>query len=161
MRACLRKGWLSRRAASGDLAVDRVDLDALVAQDAQAAAARPSRVGSSEATTTRAMPASTIASVQGGVRPSWQHGSSDTYSVRAGGVLLAGGERHALGVRLAGAGVEALADHAAALDDDGAHERVRRRLARGRRRPARWPAEVARVALCRPLSAIREVRKVR
>ena len=38
-------------------------------------------VGSSEATTTRAIPAATIASVQGGVRPWWQQGSSDTYSV--------------------------------------------------------------------------------
>ena len=38
-------------------------------------------MGSSEATTTRAMPASRIASVQAGVRPSWQHGSSETYMV--------------------------------------------------------------------------------
>jgi hypothetical protein len=35
-------------------------------------------VGSSEATTTRANPASRIASVHGGVRPVWQHGSSET-----------------------------------------------------------------------------------
>ena len=38
-------------------------------------------VGSSEATTTRAMPASRIASVHGGCWPWWQQGSSDTYSV--------------------------------------------------------------------------------
>ena len=40
-------------------------------------------VGSSEATTTRAIPASRIASVHGGVRPWWQHGSSETYMRRA------------------------------------------------------------------------------
>ena len=58
-------------------------------------------VGSSEATTTRAMPASTIASVHGGVRPTWQQGSSETYSVAPAGSSVAGGERLALGVRLA------------------------------------------------------------
>ncbi len=38
-------------------------------------------MGSSEATITRLIPACRIASVHGGVLPSWQHGSSDTYSV--------------------------------------------------------------------------------
>src|SRR5204862_494565 len=37
--------------------------------------------GSSEATTTRRRPACRIASVQGGVLPSWQQGSIETYSV--------------------------------------------------------------------------------
>jgi hypothetical protein len=35
-------------------------------------------LGSSEATTTRAMPAAMIASVHGGVLPWWQQGSIDT-----------------------------------------------------------------------------------
>ena len=38
-------------------------------------------VGSSEAMTTREMPAATIASVHGGVRPVCAHGSSETYIV--------------------------------------------------------------------------------
>ena len=45
VRACLRNAWLSSRARRGDVAVGHVDLDALVAQDAQAAARRPSRSG--------------------------------------------------------------------------------------------------------------------
>ena len=46
--------------------------------------------GSRAPTTTRAMPASRIASVQGGVLPQWQHGSSVTYRV-----LPAGSSAHA------------------------------------------------------------------
>ena len=42
-------------------------------------------VGSSDATTTREIPAAAIASVQGGVRPWWQQGSSDTYIVDPAG----------------------------------------------------------------------------
>ena len=38
VRACLRNGWFSILAASRDLAVHEVDPDALVAQDARAAA---------------------------------------------------------------------------------------------------------------------------
>ena len=45
-------------------------------------------VGSSEATTTRAIPAATIASVHGGVWPVWQHGSSETYRVAPSGLSL-------------------------------------------------------------------------
>ena len=41
--------------------------------------------GSSEPTTTRAMPASRMASVQGGWRPWWQQGSSVTYIVAPAG----------------------------------------------------------------------------
>ena len=74
-------------------------------------------------------PASTIASVHGGVRPGWQQGSSETYIVAPAGSSVAGGERLALGVRLAGGAMEALADHAPVLHDHGAHERVRARLA--------------------------------
>ena len=59
----------------------------------------PSSVGSSEATTTRSMPAFTIASVQGGVWPWWQQGSSVTYIVAPIGSMLAGRERRHLGVR--------------------------------------------------------------
>jgi hypothetical protein len=60
-----------------ELAVGEDDLDALVAQDPGPRPAAFS-VGSSEAITTRAIPASRIASVHGGVRPVWQHGSSET-----------------------------------------------------------------------------------
>ena len=59
-------------------------------------------------------PASRIASVHGGVRPWWPHGSSETYIVAPAGSSLQAVERRALGVRpRPAAGVEALADHAA------------------------------------------------
>ena len=80
VRACLRNGWLSRLARSGEVVVGEDDLDPLVAEDPGPRPAALS-VGSSLATTTRAIPASMIASVHGGVRPVWQHGSSDTYIV--------------------------------------------------------------------------------
>ena len=77
VRACLRKGWLTSRAAPAS------------APSATSTSTPSSRriprprplafsVGSSEATTTRLMPAATIASVQGGVSPWWQQGSSET-----------------------------------------------------------------------------------
>ena len=66
--------------------------------------------------------------MHGGVWPSWQHGSSETYIVAPRGVgVAAGGERLALGVRAAVDGVEALAEHLAVLDDHGADHRVGRR----------------------------------
>ena len=80
VRACLRNGWLSSRA--------RVASSPSATSTAMPSSRRIPRprpeafsVGSSEATTTRAKPASRIASVHGGVRPVWQHGSSETYSV--------------------------------------------------------------------------------
>ena len=78
VRACLRNAWLSSRARGGQLAVGDDDLDALVAQDAQAAAGRPSRSGRRRRRRRARCPASRIASVHGGVLPSWQHGSSET-----------------------------------------------------------------------------------
>ena len=61
----------------GDLAVDQLDRDALVAKDAEAAA-RGLGGGIVGATTTRESRASRIASVQGGVRPWWAQGSRET-----------------------------------------------------------------------------------
>ena len=77
VRACLRKGWLSSRAAAADLAVEK---STSTPSSRRMPGPRPEAlgVGSSEATTTRAMPASRIASVQGGVRPWWAQGSSET-----------------------------------------------------------------------------------
>ena len=68
VRACLRKGWLSSRAAAAS------------APAAKTTSTPPSRripgprpaafsLGSSEAITTRAIPASSTASTQGGCRP--------------------------------------------------------------------------------------------
>ena len=111
VRACLRKAWLASRARRGELAAGDVDLDALVAQDAQAAAARPSRVGSSEATTTRAMPGlddrvgarRRLALVAARLERDVER--------RAGQVGVAGGrDRVDLGVRPAVVGVPALAE---------------------------------------------------
>src|SRR5918992_3516305 len=84
VRACLRNGWFTSRAASAS------------SPSTQTTSTPPSRripgprpaallVGSSEAITTRAMPASRIASVQGGVRPWCAHGSSETYIVAPDG----------------------------------------------------------------------------
>ena len=90
MRACLRKGWLSSRAAARDLAAGHRHLDALVAQDAEAAA-RGLLVGSSDATTTRAMPAS----------------HDRVGAGRGAAVVGAGLERHVHASRPAGSSVQA------------------------------------------------------
>ncbi len=79
-RACLRNAWLSSRAlvASSPLASTTS-----TSSSRNIPRPRPEAfsVGSSEATTTRLIPACRIASVQGGVLPSWQQGSSETYRV--------------------------------------------------------------------------------
>ena len=86
--------------------------------------------------------------MHGGVRPWWQHGSSETYRVAAGRVLAAVLERGALGVRLARRLSDALADHAAVLDDHGPT------IGFGLVLPARAPGELdrpqkmLRVVLC-------------
>ena len=69
-----------RLGAGGEL-----DLDAAVAEDPRARGPAAFSVGSSEAITTRAIPASRIASVQGGWRPWWAQGSSVTYIVAPAG----------------------------------------------------------------------------
>ena len=63
-------------------------------------------------------------------------------------ILGAGRERHALGVSLARAGVEALPDHPALLHDHGADERVGTGVPTRLRRELDAPEEVALVALC-------------
>ena len=80
VRACLRKGWFSMRAASPMWPSTK---STRTPSSRRMPGPRPAAfgVGSSEAITTRAMPAETIASVHGGVRPWWQHGSSETYMV--------------------------------------------------------------------------------
>ena len=68
VRACLRKGWLSRRARA---ASSPSAISTSMPSSRRIPSPRPAAfsVGSSDATTTRAMPASRIASVHGGVRP--------------------------------------------------------------------------------------------
>ncbi len=63
-------------------------------------------------------------------------------------ILAAGRERDTLGVRLAGACVEALSDHLAALDDDGADERIGAGVATSGRGQLDSSLQVARIALC-------------
>ena len=93
--------------------------------------------GSSVATTTRVTPASRMRCVHGPVRPTWQHGSSVTYIVAAGGAAGGLGQRVHLGVRPAGALVLALPDHDPVAID---HHRADHRVGRGhaRRRGAAW-----------------------
>ena len=77
VRACLRKGWFSSRAlaaSSPPATTTSTPSSRRIPRPRPAAFS----VGSSEPTTTRAMPASRIASVHGGVCPWWQHGSSET-----------------------------------------------------------------------------------
>ena len=77
VRACLRKAWLSSRARTAGSPSATTTSIALVAQDPEAAAGGlVGRVvgGDDDA----AIPASTIASVHGGVCPWWQQGSSET-----------------------------------------------------------------------------------
>ena len=77
LRACLRKAWLSSRAR---IAGSPSATTTSTPSSRRMPSPRPDAfsVGSSEATTTRRMPASRIASVQGGVWPWWQQGSSET-----------------------------------------------------------------------------------
>ncbi len=91
VRACLRKGWLSMRAASATWPSTK---STLTPSSRRIPGPRPAAfgVGSSEAITTRAIPAATIASVHGGVRPWWQQGSSEMYMV-APAVLPAAASR--------------------------------------------------------------------
>ena len=72
------------------------------------------------------MPASRIASVHGGVRPWWQQGSSETYSVAPCEIVVAGGaDRLDLGVRRPERAVKALGDHGLAVGHHRADERIR------------------------------------
>jgi hypothetical protein len=68
VRACLRKGWLSMRAAA---AMSPSTKSTLTPSSRRMPGPRPAAfgVGSSDAITTRRMPAVRIASVHGGVRP--------------------------------------------------------------------------------------------
>ena len=64
--------------------------------------------------------------MHGGVLPSWQHGSSDTYSVASAELGQAARlDRVDLRVRAAVALVVALAEHLAVARDHRADERVR------------------------------------
>src|SRR5215213_9036064 len=74
--------------------------------------------------TTREMPARSTASVQGGVRPWWLHGSIVTYMVAPRPLPGALQRRH-LGVVGASPGVPPLAYHGAVASHYSAHKRIR------------------------------------
>src|SRR4051794_39853381 len=80
VRACLRNAWLSSRAR---VASSPPATSTWMPSSRRMPRPRPDafELGSSEPTTTRPRPAVRIASVHGGWRPWWQHGSSETYSV--------------------------------------------------------------------------------
>ena len=127
VRACLRKGWLRSRAAVAS------------APAAKATSTPPSRripgprpaafsEGSSEAITTRAMPGLEDRLDAGRLAPLVGAGLERHVHRRPGGVVAprgAVGERRPLRVQPAELGVEALADHLAVADDDGADQRIR------------------------------------
>ena len=78
VRACLRNGWTSSRAAAASAPSAKLDLDAARRAGSRGRGRTPSRSGRRSRSTTRAMPAARIASVHGGWRPWWAHGSSET-----------------------------------------------------------------------------------
>ena len=80
VRACFRKGWFRRRALAAS-APSAIVTSRPSSRRMPGPLPAALGVGSSEAITTRAMPAPRIASVQAGVRPWWQQGSSETYIV--------------------------------------------------------------------------------
>ena len=84
VRACLRKGWLSRRAA---VASSPAASSTSTPPSRRMPGPRPAAfsVGSSEAITTHSIPTSRIASVQGGWRPWCAQGSRVTYIVAPAG----------------------------------------------------------------------------
>jgi hypothetical protein len=143
----LAEGLVDEPRGLGDLAVHEGHLDALVAQDARPAArGLGGRVvgGDHHAGDARLddrIRAGRGAPLVGAGLERHVHGG-------AGGVLLAGAERHPLGVGLAGGLGDALTDHSAVLDHHGPDDRV------GARLPARpagqfdGPQKVSRVALC-------------
>ena len=147
VRACLRNGWLSRRAAAAISPSTHVDAHALVAQDARPA------------------PGCLLGRVVGGHDHAGDAGREDRVGAgRRAALVAAGLERHVQGrpgrvlLQAASASRSACGSPAAAwkpspitrsvLDDDRADERVRTRV------PARpagqfdGPLKVARVALC-------------
>src|SRR4051794_879667 len=128
------------------IAVEHVHTYALVAQDAEAAAG--CLIGGIVRSHHHARDASSDDRLRARRRAAVVAARLERHVHRgARGVLRARGERLALGVRLAGGRVEALADRAIALDHHGAHEWI------GARVPARsggeldGPVEVALVAL--------------
>ena len=128
-----------------DLAVlEYVDLDPLVAQHPEAAPARLRR------------------RVVGGDDDARDSGLGDRLGARwraafvrarlerhvegrAGGVLVTVAERLDLGVRLAGGGVETLADDTVVLDEDGAYERIGTRVSARALRQLERSCEMSRV----------------
>ena len=78
VRACLRNAWLSSRARGGDLAVGDVDRRCPRRAGSPARGRRPSRSGRRRRRRRARCRPAMIASVQGGVLPVWQHGSSET-----------------------------------------------------------------------------------
>ena len=145
VRACLRNGWLSRRALWPTSPSTR---STVTPSSRRMPRPRPDAlsVGSSEATTTRVMPASRIALVHGGVRPVWAHGSSETYMVAPAGSSPHADSAIAFRVRLTRASVEPLADHGVAAHHHGAHERVGRGVTATVGGQLERPVEVPRVA---------------
>ena len=77
-RACLRKGWLSSRASRAAGRPGRCRPRRPRRAGCRGRGRRPSRSGRRRRPRRARCRASTIASVHGGVRPWWQHGSSET-----------------------------------------------------------------------------------
>ena len=127
VRACLRKGWFSSRAAAASAPSAKLDLDPLVAQDARAAAGgllarvlaadhHPGDPGGERS-----------ASVHGGWRPWCAQGSSDTYIVAPAGSFPRSRQSASAATSAWTAAeprVMALADHLAVRAGDHARRRA-------------------------------------
>ena len=142
--ACLRKGWLSSRARVGDVAVGDARPRCPRRAGCPGRGRTPSRDGSSEATTTRAMPglddrvragrgAARGGSTAPATRTSWRRRGSSSQAASATRSACGSPARR----------VEALAEHAPSAHHDRADQRVGRRMPAGGSASSmarrRWP----------------------
>ena len=124
VRASLRNGWLSRRARA---AISPPASTTSTPSSRRIPSPRPEACpeGSSEATTTRLMPAARIASVQGGRATVMTAGLERHVHRRPVGVGAGVADRLDLGMRAAELGVEPDADHLTVARDHRTDHRVR------------------------------------
>ena len=124
VRACLRNGWFSRRAACEmSPSTLTTSMPSSRRMPEPAAGGLLGRIVGGDHDHA-AMPARTIASVHGGVWPVWQQGSSVTYIVAPIGSTAQASIAATSACGLAVGGVVALAQHLAVAHDHRADERI-------------------------------------
>ena len=150
VRACLRNGWLSSRAA---VASSPAASSTSTPPSRSIPGPRPEAfsLGSSDPITTRPIPASRIASTHGGCRPVCAHGSSVTYIVAPAGSSPRSAQslkRSPLGMQIPKLSVVALADHSAISHNDRSHQRIRADSPPPELRKLQSPPKMSQVRSC-------------